>query len=155
GAKIGANLRMKPLGDALGALNAQPVDEQLLRELALTLEASHQLGDLLAGRDGLKSYDIDIARTHRAVEVRQADPIVARLARKDEPLQLGLARRIRIPHDQLVAVGVAREVAEQRSWVEVGLLLPHPLEPWLEVVAQQPRPVLALDPSPAPVKLEQ
>src|ERR1700733_4207315 len=39
--------------------------------------------------------------------------------------------------------------------MQVGLLAPHALEPRLEVLAQESRPVLALDAAPAPVELEQ
>ena len=37
---------MQPLGQALGRLHAEAVDEQLLGELAVGLELCHQVGDL-------------------------------------------------------------------------------------------------------------
>ena len=49
-AEVRADLGVQPLGQALGRLDAEAVDEQLLGELALGLEARHQLGDLRAGR---------------------------------------------------------------------------------------------------------
>ncbi len=62
--------------------------------------------------------------------------------------------------DQLVAVGVAREVAEPRARVQVVLLAPHALEPRREallavVALDDLAPLLALLAAPAPVELEQ
>src|SRR5205085_6415077 len=82
-----------------------------------------------------------------------------------EPLELARVGGIeifRVPDNELVAVGIAREVAEHRARVEISLLAPHPLEARLEallagvgVPLEQPLPLLALDPAPAPVELEQ
>src|SRR3984885_12102313 len=83
---------------------------------------------------------------------------MARLPREDEPVKflfLGPTHPARIPDDQLVAVRVAREVAEQRARAQVGLLAPHPLESRLEVLGDKALPLLALDAAPAPMKLEQ
>ena len=135
---------MQPFGHPLGRLNAEAVHEQLLGELAVGLERGHQLGDLAAGGDRLQGDDVELG-AERAVEVGQADPVVAGLSGEHETVELALAGGARIPDDQLVAVRVAREVAEQRPRLQVVLLAPHPLEPRLEVVAQQPRPLLALD----------
>ena len=81
----------------------------------------------------------------RAVEVGQADAVVlAAGAGRPGARARGRRGRLGIPDDQLVAVGVAREVAEQRARVQVGLLAPHPLQARLEVLAQTacatPRP---------------
>ena len=54
-----ADPRVQPLGHPLGGLHAEAVDEQLLGELALGLEARHQLGHLVAGGDGLERDDVD------------------------------------------------------------------------------------------------
>src|SRR5205085_2385046 len=120
---------------ALCGLDAEAVDEQLLRELAVGLERGHQLRDLVAGCDRLDRDDVGLPGRERAVEVGQADPVVPWLAREYQALELPVARRLGVPDDQLVAVGVAREVAEQRSRMQVLLLAPHPLKARLEVVA--------------------
>ena len=52
---------MQPLGHALGGLDAEPVDEQLLGELAVLLELRHQLGDLVAGGHRLERDDVGLA----------------------------------------------------------------------------------------------
>ena len=131
--ELGAHARVQPFGHRLGALDAEPVDEQLLGELAVSLELGHQLGDRVAGGDRLDRDDVDLARLERPVEVGEADPVMAGLAREDEPLELALAGRLRVPDDQFVAIGVAREVAEQRARMQVVLLTPHPLQTGLEV----------------------
>jgi hypothetical protein len=72
-----------------------------------------------------------------------------------EPLDL-LVVVLGVEDHELVAVGVAGEVAEQRPRVDVlVLLLPHPLEPRPEVLLEQLVPLLALHAAPAPVELEQ
>ena len=40
-----------------------------------------QLGDLVAGGDGLEGHDVGLAGVQRAVEVGQADAVVTGLAR--------------------------------------------------------------------------
>src|SRR6478735_2097576 len=47
--------------------------------------------------------------------------------------------------DDVVALGVAREVPQQRPRAQVVLLGPHALQARAEVLAQQPPPLLALD----------
>ena len=71
-----------------------------------------------------------------------------------EALELGLAV-LGVEHDDVVALGVAREVAEQRARVQVVRLAPHALQARAEVVLEQPLPLLALHAAPAPVQLEQ
>ena len=105
---------MQPLGEALGGLHADAVHEQLLGELAVGLEPRHQLGDLGAGRDRGDGDDVELAAVLRAVEVGQADAVVPRLARAGEAGQHRLAV-LGIEHDDVVALRVAREVAEQRA----------------------------------------
>ena len=90
----------------------------------------------------------------RAVEVGEADAVVARLAREDEAVDLALVVLGVEDHD-LVAVGGGREVAELRARVQVGLLAPHALQARLEVLAHELAPGVALDAAPAPVELEQ
>ena len=87
-AELAAHLRVQPLGQALGRLHAEPVDEELLGELALGLEARHQLGDLVAGGHRLQRDDVELVAVPRAEEVGQADAVVLRLAREDEALEL-------------------------------------------------------------------
>ena len=59
--QVVAHAPVQPLGHALGGLDAEAVDEQLLGELALLLEAGHQLGDLVAGGDRLQRDDVELA----------------------------------------------------------------------------------------------
>src|SRR4051794_35336189 len=59
--EVVANPPVQPLGQALGGLDAEAVDEELLRELALGLELGHQLGHLVADRDGLDGDDVELA----------------------------------------------------------------------------------------------
>ena len=86
---------------------------------------------------------------------------MARLAREHQALELARVGGVEIlrvggvPNDQLVAVRVAREVADERARVQVGLLAPHALEARLEVLAHESLPFLALDAAPTPVQLEQ
>ena len=54
-----ADLGVQPLGQALGGLDAEPVDEELLGELAVGLELRHQLGHL--GPDGDRPERDDVA----------------------------------------------------------------------------------------------
>src|SRR4051794_31929475 len=89
-----------------------------------------------------------------AEEVGQRDPVALGLARRVEPLELGLAV-LGVEHDDLVALRVAGEVAEQRARVQVGLLAPHALEPRPEVLGDELLPFLALDAAAAPVELEE
>ena len=117
------------------------------------------LGHLRPHGDRLKGYDIPLATVERAVEVGEADPVVARLAREDEPLDLALVI-VGVEDHQFVAVGVAWEVGEPRPRAQVVLLAPHPLqlrrEALVAVVAlDDPPPLLALLAAPAPVQLEQ
>src|SRR2546421_435267 len=81
-------------------------------------------------------------------------------AGEDEALELALAGRLGIPHDQLVAVRIDGEVAEQRARMQIFLLAPHALEPRREalvlaVALDDPPPGLALLAAPAPVELEE
>jgi hypothetical protein len=64
------------------------VGVELLGELALLFEAGHDLGDLVADGDNLERDDVALAGIHRAVEVGEAEPVVARLTRHDEALEL-------------------------------------------------------------------
>ena len=137
--------RVEPLRHPLGGLDAEAVHEQLLGELAVGLELRHQLGHLVAGGHRLQRDHVELAGAQRPVEVGEADAVVACGWRGNTSRSSSaLAGGVRVPDDQLVAVGVAREVAEQRARMQVGLLTPHPLQPRLEVVAQQlaptPRP---------------
>src|SRR4051794_21062319 len=75
-AQLGADLRVRPLGHALGGLHAEAVDEELLGELAVLLELRHELGDLVAGGHGLEGDDVELGGLARLVEVRDADPVV-------------------------------------------------------------------------------
>ena len=91
------------------------MDEQLLGELALGLELRHQLGDLVPDGDGLHRDDVQLGPLG-PVEVGQAQPVTLGLARAGEA---GQDRRtvLRAQDDDVVALGVAREVAEQRARV--------------------------------------
>ena len=97
-------LRVQPFGLSLGGLDAEAVDVELLGELALALQPADQLGHLGPDGHGLQRHHVDLAAVQRPVEVGQADAVVLGLAREDEPLELALAGRLGIPHDQLVAV---------------------------------------------------
>ena len=79
-----------PLGQALGRLDAEAVDEELLGELALALEPADQLGHLIADGDPLQGDHVALAAVDRAVEVGEADAVVPRLAREDEALELAV-----------------------------------------------------------------
>ena len=87
-------------------------------------------------------------------EVGEADAVVAGLARGDEALEHRLAV-LGVEDDDLVALGVAGEVADLRPRVQVGLLAPHALQARLEVLADELLPRLALHAAPAPVELEE
>ena len=100
------------------------------------------------------AIDVELAGVLRAEEVGQRDAVVGGLARGGEALEHGLAV-LGVEHDDLVALGVAGEVAEQRARVQVGLLAPHALEARAEVVGEQLAPLLALDAAAAPVELEE
>ena len=118
------------------------------------LELGHQLGDLVADGDGLERDDVELAAVLRAVEVGQAEAVALGLARAREALEHGLAV-LGVEHDDVVALGVAGEVAEQRARVQVVGLGPHALQARAEVVLEQLAPLLALHAAPAPVQLEQ
>ena len=138
--QLAAHLGVQPFGHALGHLHAQAVHVELLGELALLLEASHQVRDLAAGGDGLDRDHVALAAVQRAVEVGQADAVVRGLAREDQPLQLALAV-LGVEHDQLVALGRDREVAQQRARLEVVLLAPHARQArWNSSRAASPTP---------------
>ena len=80
------------------------------------LELVDQLGHLGADRDALEGDDVALARVERPVEVGEADPVVLRLAREDEALELALGV-LGVEDDQLVAIGVAGEVPSRaRGW---------------------------------------
>ena len=159
-AEPAADLGVQPLGQALGGLHAEPVDEELLGELAVAPRAA-SISSVTSGPT-VTPCSATTSRSpgvERAVEVGQADPVVARLAREDEPLDLALGV-LGVEDDQLVAVGVAGEVAEPRPRAQVVLLAPHPLEPRREallavVALDDPPPLLALLAAPAPVQLEE
>src|SRR5947199_6629530 len=112
------------------------MDEQLLGELALTLQVCHQLRDLLSRCHRLKRHHVYFIWSAGggwgpgAEKVGQANAIVAGLAGKHQPVELSLARSVRIPEDELVALRVAGEIAEQRPRMQVVLLAPHPLQAW-------------------------
>ena len=89
-----------------------------------------------------------------AVEVGQREPVALGLARAVEALELGLAV-LGVEHDDLVALGVAGEVAQQRARVQVVGLGPHALQARAEVLLEQLLPGVALHAAPAPVELEQ
>ena len=116
--EVVAHAPVQPLGQALGGLHAEAVDEELLGELALGLELGHQLGDLVADGDGLQRDDVELAGVLRAVEVGQAEAVALGLARAGEALEHRLAV-LGVEHDDVVALGVAGEVAEQRARVQV------------------------------------
>ena len=54
---------MQPLGEALGRLDAETVDEELLGELAVALELLDPLGHLGADRHRLQGDDVPLARS--------------------------------------------------------------------------------------------
>ena len=88
-----------------------------------------------------------------------ADAVVLGLAREAQPVDL-LVVVLGVEDHQLVAVGVAREVAELGARVQVFLLAPHALELGLEalvvsVALHDLAPLLALLAPPAPVELEE
>ena len=150
---------MQPLGQALGGLDAEAVDEELLGELAVRLQLGHQLGDLVADGHGLQCDDVELAALLRAEEVaRQTWSL---------PGWRGLTKRCRIvsrslgvEHDDVIAFAVAGEVPQQRARVQVGLLAPHALQARAEALVlvgalQQLPPGVALDALAAPVQLEE
>jgi hypothetical protein len=116
---------MQPLGETLRRLNPEPVDEQLLGELAVALEALDPLGDLRPDRHPLECDHVTLRRfgafRQRPEDVAEADPVVLWLAREDEPLELETVV-VGVEDDQHVAVGVAREVPDPRPRVQVVLL---------------------------------
>ena len=57
-----AGLVVQPLGQALGGLHAEAVDEQLLGELAFGLELGHQLGHLRAHGHRLHRDHVQLVR---------------------------------------------------------------------------------------------
>ncbi len=59
-AELGAHAAVQPFGHALGGLHAQTMREQLLGKLSVGLQLGHQLGDLLAGGDGLQRDDVGL-----------------------------------------------------------------------------------------------
>src|SRR5215217_9686951 len=153
------DLGVQPFGDALGGLDADPVDEELLGELAIGLELGDPLGHLVADGHRLECDDVTLPGVERAVKVAQADAVVLRLAREDEPLDLAVVV-LGVEDHELVAVRIAREVAELCAGVQVVLLAPHPLElrreALLAVVALDDLPpLLALLAPSAPVQLEE
>ena len=77
---------MVPLGEALRGLDAKPVDEELLGELAVLLERLDPLRHLRADGDALERDDVALAGVDRLVEVGQADAVVLGLAREGEAL---------------------------------------------------------------------
>ncbi len=150
---------MVPLGQALRGLHAEPVDEELLGELAVLLERLDPLRDLRADGDALERNDVALAGVDRAVEVGKADAVVLGLAREGEPLDLRVVI-LRVEDHEVVAVRVAREVAKAHLGLEVVLLGPHALELRREalvavVALDDAAPVLALLAAPAPVELEE
>ena len=118
------------------------------------LQRRDDLGHARADGHGLQRDDVELAAVLRAVEVGQADAVVAGLAREDEPLEHGLAI-VGVEHDDLVALAVAGEVAQPRARAQVVLLAPHALQARLEVLVDELAPRLALHAAPAPVQLEQ
>ena len=60
--ELGADLVMQPLGEALGGLHAEAVDEELLGELAVALELLDALGHLGADGDPLQHDHVALAR---------------------------------------------------------------------------------------------
>src|SRR6188472_4624724 len=135
------------------------MDEELLGELTFALEALDQFSHLRTDRHTLQRHNVALAGLKRTVEVSKADTVVSGLARKNEPLEL--ARRVLwVEDDQLVAAGIAGEVAKPGAGVEVVLLSPHPLEARCEALLaisalDQVAPSLSLDPAAAPVQLEE
>ena len=150
--EVAAHAPVQPLGQALGGLHAEAVDEELLGELAVLLELGHQLGHLVADRDGLQRDDVELAGVLGAEEVGQRQAVALGLARAVEALELGLAV-VGVEHHDLVALAVAGEVAEQRARVQVVRLAPHALQARAEVVvdagASTPRPSRRARPSAA------
>src|SRR3954452_12716587 len=118
---------MQPLGETLCSLHAKAVDEELLGELSFALQALDHVCHLRPYRHTLQGDDIPFARIERTVEIGEADAIVTRLARESEALEL-LLGIVGIENHQLIAVGVAGEVAEPGSRIKVVLLTPHTLE---------------------------
>jgi hypothetical protein len=76
------------------------------------------------------------------------------LAREREPLEDRLAI-LRVEHDDLVPLAVAREVAEHGARAQVVGRAPHALQARAEVLADELLPGRALHAAPAPVQLEQ
>src|ERR1700709_1047788 len=132
------------------------MDGDLLGDLAFGLELRHQLCDLRAYRPRLHRDHVELLRRlavdRWAVEVRKTDPVALRLARADEARQLRRAV-LRVEHNDVVAQRRAREEAEQRARVQIGLLAPHALQPRAKVLLEQLLPRLAFDAAPAPVEL--
>ena len=133
------------------------MDEQLLGELAVGLQRRHQLGHLLARGHRLQRHHVGVP------EPRGGRSRPGRCGRGGAGAGTPGARaragwRGRSPPDPTRSARCRRSCrgSSPAARGDAGsLLAPHPLQPRLEVVAQQPRPVLALDPAPAPVQLEQ
>ena len=125
------------------------MDVELLGELALGLELLHQLGHLGPDRDALQGDDVAFAaspsgRKKSARQMRSCLGWRGKTRRSSSTLGV-----LGVEDDQLVAVGVAGEVAEPGPRVEVVLLAPHPLEARrealllavaLDELAARPRP---------------
>ncbi len=124
---------MEPFGEAFGGLDAEAVHEELFGEFAVLLELGHEFGDFVADGDGLHGDHVEFGG-RRAVGVCGPEEVGGRHAvalllarRRDEARELGGAV-FGVEDDDVVAVGVAGEEADERARVQVGLVLPHALE---------------------------
>ena len=107
-AQLGADPGVPVLGERLGELHGQAVQLQVVAVGVVREELVGRLGDPGADGDDLEADDVGLAGLLGPEEVGQAQPAAAALAREGEAGALGA---VLVQHDQVVALGHAREVA--------------------------------------------
>src|SRR3954471_10832343 len=113
------------LRERFGELHGQPVQLQVVTVGVASEQFCSDLGHLGADSNQLERDDIYLAGLFGPEEVGQAQEAVASLPREGEAHPL---RPVVVQHDQVVALGHAREVAIDDTRVKYVLGL-HPLEP--------------------------
>ena len=130
---------MPQLGQRLGHLDRQPVQEQIVLVPVRREQLLLALTGLVADRYDVEAGVVLVARVDGAEEVGDAEVPVLLLARKPEPQPLGGAVVVG-PDDEVVAVGVHGEVPPGDGRDEQAFRLGP-----VELVAQSsPDPVLEL-----------